>query len=322
MKPEISPLLPELPSVYFDPGSQFKPEEVVEKKFYRNIFTSLKAEMGETFYDYEWWVFSQQNGKAVPACLQFEATKPRVLIWTSDEHGDIPNHIVKHFHAVFKSFILHNNGHKNLFHFPVGYSDRVGVYPHKSLEERGISVYFNGNLNRSRVTLYKELSSWLRYAPSGLDQNIVALLKRTVPGALRLNFDEVFPGGLIGFYLGFMKGDSRSYAECLADTKIALCPSGFVSAETYRHMESMRAGGVVVSFELPDVHIYRNSPIVQVKNWREGLEKIDYLLKHPEELQELHVRSREWWENVMSERAFARHMAQELNKLSPSPVRV
>jgi hypothetical protein len=311
------PFISELPWLRYDAGSQFTPDQILELTFIRCTFEAVALEMGPLLNDYEWWVFAHQNGNARPQCLETQAKKPRVLFWFSDEFGHIPDHLTQAFYAVFKSYMPHNKGIKNLYHFPLGYNSSVEVFPVKPIAEREISVYFNGNLNRSRVRLYQALSPLFQHIPYAIAFRLLAVLKR-VPRVLKLNFSHVFPQGFINFYVGFMKGNaaSPSYSECLVNTKIALCPGGFVNPETFRHSEAMRAGAVIVSPQLPHKYVYEGSPIVQVKNWEEGLEVINRLLKDETELQARQEATRQWWDKVCSEGATAKHVVRSLAALS------
>jgi hypothetical protein len=314
MVSQNQPPITEVPSVFFDPSSQFKPADMLDLQPTKDILSALKTQMGPSFDHYEWWIFAHQNGNATPDCLQQDATKPRILIWMSDEFGTIPDHLMGHFHAVFKSYITHTDGHRHLFHFPAGYNSQVEQHPFKPIEEREIGVYFNGNLNRSRVPLYRELSNWLRYVPPTMGVPMIALLKR-IPHALKLNFSDSLPGAEINFNLGFMNGSTRAYSECLSETKIALCPRGFVSAETYRLTEAMRAGCVVVTQPLPKMPIYEGSPIVEVPNWKVGLVEVQKLLQDQTRLKQLQTETVNWWHNMMCEEAVAARMARELSQL-------
>ncbi len=63
---------------------------------------------------------------------------------------------------------------------------------------------------------------------------------------------------------GFARGLSpETYGRKLALSKTVLCPRGFSSTDTFRHVEALRAGAVVISEPLPDLHLYRGSPIIR-----------------------------------------------------------
>ncbi|RMG69358.1 MAG: hypothetical protein D6722_10570 [Bacteroidetes bacterium] len=290
---------------------------MMEVTFIQKTFQAIGQEMGPELDHYEWWLFTHQHGEAVPKCLDTPATKPRILFWMSDEHGNIPHHLMDKFHAVFKVYIPAETGYKNLFHFPLGYNSKLKVLPPKPMKEREISVYFDGNLNRSRVSLYRALSPVFRHIPHRLAVPMLAVLKR-IPGVLRVSFSDTFPQGLIHFYIGFMKGSISipPYSECLVNTKIALCPGGFVNPETFRHLEALRGGAVIISPKLPPKYMFKDSPIIQVDTWDEGLKVAADLLKDENRLEALQQAGLQWWEDVCSEAGTARYVAQSLRELA------
>ena len=117
----------------------------------------------------------------------------------------------------------------------------------------------------------------------------------------------------ITFTSGFARGlTPAAYGEKLAHSKIVLCPRGFASTETFRHIEAMRAGAVVISEPLPDLPMYRDSPIITVDDWHQGLMTVTALLKNPAELRDRHKRSVAWYEAVLSETATAAAAARAI----------
>jgi hypothetical protein len=90
---------------------------------------------------------------------------------------------------------------------------------------------------------------------------------------------------------------------------------GARSPETFRHIEAMRAGAVVISQPLPDTHFYRGSPIVSVENWKEGIHRAKQLLNDPLALADLQEATINWWETVCSEAATASYMRVRLMNL-------
>ena len=126
-------------------------------------------------------------------------------------------------------------------------------------------------------------------------------------------FTDAIPGGLIAVTEWFGKGlPPEEYAQTLANTKIALCPPGFVSHETIRHWEALRLGCVVISAPLPANRFYEGSPIIQLEDWSSLRPLLTDLLGDPARLRGLHVATVEWWKSRCSEKAVAEYMANLL----------
>ena len=68
-------------------------------------------------------------------------------------------------------------------------------------------------------------------------------------------------------------------------------------------------GCVIISAPLPAIPFYEGSPIIQLEDWSELRPLLDRLLADPAELLKRHLAMRDWWENVASEPAIARYMA-------------
>ena len=133
---------------------------------------------------------------------------------------------------------------------------------------------------------------------------------------MNLDLGVRIPGSYINFTSGFKAGLSPDqYGSMLTDSKVVLCPKGFDSTETFRHMEAIRAGAVVISEPLPDTHFYRNSPIRCVSNWREGVDPAKHLCTNPEALRDAQRRTIQWWRDVCSERAAAKFVHETLGTL-------
>ena len=99
-------------------------------------------------------------------------------------------------------------------------------------------------------------------------------------------------------------------SRILASSKIALCPPGFISHETIRHWEALRLGCVVISAPLPPNRFYKDSPIIQLKDWSKLRPLLDHLLTNTNELWNLHKATEGWWKRMCSEQAVADYMAR------------
>ena len=107
----------------------------------------------------------------------------------------------------------------------------------------------------------------------------------------------------------------EDYRRVLYDAKIAICPGGYASRESFRHYEALRAGCVIISEPLPDTRFYRGSPIIVLDDWRNLRGVVRELLREPERLETLHRQTRKWWQDMCCEEAVARFMKEKLDLL-------
>jgi hypothetical protein len=153
--------------------------------------------------------------------------------------------------------------------------------------------------------------SYLRYLPFFAQHRLQAKIQSV--------YDNKYPNSYIRFTNGFMRGlDFKEYAEYIRNSKIVLTPHGSVVEECFRHYEAMKCGCIIVSERLPDNYFFSGSPIIQIDDWKEGDKIIKELLRNPQKMQELHLAALQWWQNVMSESAVARYMANIISKNQPS----
>ena len=104
------------------------------------------------------------------------------------------------------------------------------------------------------------------------------------------------------------------YSRGLMDARICLAPRG-TSAETFRILEGLRCGCVVVCESLPRRWFYTGAPLVRLRRWRDLPRRLAPLLDDPAALADHHRRSLAWWQARCSEAAIGRYMASCLNGL-------
>ncbi len=104
------------------------------------------------------------------------------------------------------------------------------------------------------------------------------------------------------------------YSHALMASKVCLTPRG-TSLETFRVLEGLRAGCVVIGDLLPDHAFYAGAPLLQLARWSELESALGPLLERPEALQRQHLAAREWWRDHCSEAAVGRQLADRLNAL-------
>jgi len=270
--------------------------------------------MGNSFFDFEFFVFSHQGSSHLPSSIETTTVKKKVLLFFSDELGTDPQPYAHHYFAIFKSYIGTRSKAHNVFPLPLGYVKDVPHLPLIPINDRPINVFFRGNLNSNRLGFYRSLSKWRFFIPSRL------VKYRRVLNSFLLNFQDdfskYFPDSVIIFNNGFKTGYTpQEYGKVLSESKIVLCPNGFTTSESFRHFESMRAGCIIISEKLPETEFYSQSPIIEIKDWKEGLLKAKELLSDPSTMEALHKDTLTWWENKCSEIATAKYIHSKLLRL-------
>ena len=286
-----------------------------ESLFLARLFAALQSVMGGEFDEFTFVVHHRQHGELPGRQINLMPGGPKsVLILLSDECEVFPLENFPDYRAVFRSYGFSRN-HPRIHDFPVGYLNAAGQAVAIPFEQRKHPVFFCGCLNGSRIDFYKQFEP-IRWLPQ---QNIPTRQLREIARRLivksrkRREFDNFCPDSLIRFTDGFGRGFvPDEYARILADTKIALCPPGFVSSETIRHWEAMRLGCIVISGPLPPNRFYRGSPIIQLRTWSDLRPVIDNLLENPREMIAIHQATTAWWRDVCSGSAVASYMADRL----------
>jgi hypothetical protein len=299
-------------------NSQGRPLEAHgETLFLSRVFAALEELLQDSFRNRTFVVHRRVFGEFAGKPIPLDRGGPnRVLIVIADEKEVFPVEEYQDYEQVFRAY-----GHpqdKSCHAFPVGYHEAAGKAGIIPFADRTQSIFFSGYLNRNRIDLYKQFRPipWLpkRNLPSNRYFREVA--RRAVEKLCKeRSFSDVLPGAHIAFTEWFGKGLAPDeYAGVLANTKIALCPPGFVSHETIRHWEAMRLGCVVISAPLPPNLFYKDSPIIQLEDWSKLKPLLKDLIDHPEKLQQIHQATVDWWDSRCSEASVATYMAAILEK--------
>jgi hypothetical protein len=285
-----------------------------ETLFLQRVFSALLERMGDDFYRFTFVVHRRVFGEFAGKPIKLDrGGAGRVLIVIADEKEVFPVEEYQDYEHVFRAY---GNPDGSVCHaFPVGYHNAAGSAEPVDFDQRGISVFFSGYLNRNRLDLYKQFRPvWWLPRRNLRNRYMKEIARRAVERLTRERaFPDAIPGGRIAFTEWFGKGlPPEEYAQTLANTKIALCPPGFVSHETIRHWEAMRLGCVVISAPLPPNRFYKDSPIIQLKDWSELKPVLTDLLSDPARLRGLHEATVAWWKSRCSEEAVAEYMANLL----------
>lgn len=104
---------------------------------------------------------------------------------------------------------------------------------------------------------------------------------------------------------------TESYAQALAQSRIALCPRGS-SVDTYRYFEALRSGCVPLYEVLPRRDYYDGAPGIRIRDWSRLREAVDSLVADPGRLREQHEAALQWYDRWASPPAVAARIAARL----------
>lgn len=285
-----------------------------ETVFLRRVFEALRCRLGDDFSRFTFVVHRRVFGEFAGKPIQLDPGGPdRVLIVIADEREVFPCNEFASYRFIFRSYGAPPWASSGIHEFPVGYLNAAGLAESIPFNQRQVTGFFSGYLNRNRLDVYKQFRPvwWLpkRNLPS--NRYVREIGRRAIEKLTKeRSFPYAIPGGQVTFTEWFGKGlPPEEYARALANTQIAICPPGFVSHETIRHWEAMRLGCVVISAPLPPNRFYKDSPIIQLQDWSELKPLLEDLLANPDKLLARHQATVDWWNRVCSETAVADYMA-------------
>ena len=118
------------------------------------------------------------------------------------------------------------------------------------------------------------------------------------------------------FYRDWGKGMEMSeYAQVMYNSKVALCPKGYTSSETFRYFEAAKAGCVIISEPKPDVWFYNGSPHIEIEDWRQLPDILPSTLENEDLLSRHHNLTKKWWEEKCSPKSVGNYITKELNAI-------
>ncbi|GGF20478.1 glycosyltransferase family 47 protein [Hymenobacter cavernae] len=288
-----------------------------ETEYFEKVLFYLKDNLGKSFVDYLFVLYADswidKNNMYDFIAAKKEARKI-VVLYFSDENSTIPHALMKSgVYAVFKNYMPTELPYPNLFHLPLGYLKTTQQHPITEINQRKINVFFSGALHGTRLKFFKNFTL-IKFLPMRYWLSVFHHFKKLVPHT----YDSFYPSSYIRFNkYGFRSGMTPAlYSEILYNTKIALCPRGILSAETFRHFEAMRAGCIIISEQLPHTFFYQDSPMIFIDDWKQSDVIIKELLSNPSKLADIHQRMLRWWKNVCSEQAIANYIIAKLRHLA------
>jgi hypothetical protein len=251
-------------NVHLDSISDDSVDTIVEKKYLKELFSQLEQKLGKEFYNYKFYILFSHNPTVIPDSFNF-LEKNKILFWFSDESGLFPSHLENNYLIIFKSYI--HTELSNVYSNPLGYVNEFAEEMNKSVETKDINVFFSGSLNVNRRKLFELLffnKYWMLKFLNVLPDNILLKLFKKLKFKNLSCYRNVF----LFSYGGFKSGiEYKKYFDYLLRSKFILCPKGNQSSETFRHIEAMKAGGIVISENMPEVSIYKNNPFIKFDNY-------------------------------------------------------
>lgn len=213
---------------------------------------------------------------------------PRTIVFmNADELYRIPDEVDNpNVIKIFKQYCPEGNGISDkLSHMPLGVPTGFKSVA-KPIAEREIDISFVGQFAPNRLHLLNVMSG---FCGTGVES-------------------------FFGFTSGFNRGLSRaSYSDILTNTKIALCPTGTSSTETFRLYEAASSGCLVITCEQPKNWIYEASPFFTYKTLDEVHKMVENILNLPENSQQnMSERVLEYYNNIWSPERVAEILYEEL----------
>ena len=188
---------------------------------------------------------------------------------------------------------------------PLGTYNQLEL-PVVPMRDRPTDLFFAGSVEHTRGALQRLASPKARAR-----REMLAALQRLGEARPGLRIDvRLTPG-----FDASVAAAPDAYSRALMDARVCLAPRG-TSPETFRVLEGLRCGCVVVTGPLPGHWFYRDAPLVRLKRWRDLPQALPALDDHVE-LERRHAASLAWWQERCSEAAVGRWLAQRLNEAAP-----
>jgi len=274
--------------------------------FELEVFNILKKKL-PNFKDYLFVVYGN-NGNDLPLSRYIQHDK-KVLIWRSNENKlNRVDELKKDYKHIFTNYYWDEANSTSL---QLGYHTQTKNKTIIPIKERLFNISFTGCLNRNRIQLASTLTNistkWIGLGLLFCKTFTLKILNNLVKWKYNNDYYQ--------FNDGFNNGlNEEDYNFILKNTKIALCPKGWVNTETFRLYESMKWGCVVISEELPDRSYYKGIPIIKVKDWNEGIEIANRLINDTNELEKLSNKNIQYYKDNLSPEATADLIIKKLKR--------
>lgn len=200
------------------------------------------------------------------------------------------------FMVVFTNYFKSRTDGINFVSLPLGIRcDTIGEFV--TFQDRLYDLSFSGFVNDNRIPMVASLAS----IPTPLlvagcyfgRARLVNLLCRYITLVCRKT--SITPTSSFGQGLS-----STGYDYLLRQSKISLCPPGFINSETYRYAESMQRGCITVTGSLPQRAYYQTSPAIVLEDFNNTRELVTFLRKYLITSQGLSVSSLEHYQRDLA----------------------
>jgi hypothetical protein len=258
--------------------------DISEREYIDTIFSYLGTTLAG-----DWSLVATQWTRTTDGEIDLPATRFRkIVLVVSDERHRVPQFADRpDVFMVFKQYAPLTRSHPKVYPVPLGCAYGYQSDATIPIAQRRFAYSFSGNGHANRKAFRRAVER----LPRPLKDNGYVLWTRR-----------------------FGSGLSRAeYSAIMAQTKIALCPEGETSSESFRYFEALASGCVIITTPKPDVWFYRGAPHLTVTSWSRLATMIAYLLSEERLLQDLSRRAVEWWERC-SPMAIARYMRHEIER--------
>jgi hypothetical protein len=217
-----------------------------------------------------------------------------IVFSTSDEKHQQPisDHLQKNVSFVFKNYYPNGGAvDARVFPLPLGYLTGFSGNDSVPINDRPFDYSFSGTINMSgREKMYQQLQH------------------RQNDG--RQKFCQITNGWGKGLNM-------NEYSQLLSSTKIALCPSGYISKESFRIFEAARCGCVLLVDTIPtNLWYYDGFPGIIIEDWS-NLSVIEELLSDPNKLCEISKQTSDWYHRCISPKAVANYVTHKMKEFHP-----
>lgn len=217
-----------------------------------------------------------------------------VLINLSDESHGAPVEVLRPDVAViFQPYYVLDGWDMPLHNpkvrpFPLGITTNFQAKP-KAIKDRKYDAFFSGSI----------ANTGSRHAFKMHVDNLVSKDKYNIV----VNYTKTFNTGL----------SKNKYSEMLGNSKIAFCPAGAISRETFRFYESLQSGCIIINEALPRLWFYEHLTFFPTK-WHSVEDAVDFAMSlGDEEMQKISDSNMYLYNTILSAKPIADYMLRELS---------
>lgn len=300
-------------NVFYDSASAYKLEEVNEHIYLIKLFEIIKFKLSTEFESFHFYILFSHNHNVIPFSKAIKHEN-KILFWFSEESGDFPSSLINDYKLIFKSYIKKED--KNVFSNPLGCVNEFFLSNVSTDCQKDISLFFSGNLNPKRYNLYSlfflkkyRFFKFLNLVSFPFYRFFFFKLRVYNLSIKRLNYVVLFSNK-------FKSGLSyNKYNIYLKRANYVICPSGFQSNETFRHIEALANNCIVISEPMPDVSIYFENPFLIFRNKLELKSIINDIENNHINYQEIKTKHEKFYNNNFSLDSFSNNVVQKCKNI-------